>query len=62
MRRVLFVTGWIVGTVSAVSVGVWLGGGVPRLNPFAALLGMVAAPFIFWMGLVARRAPPLGVR
>jgi hypothetical protein len=35
--------------------------GVPRLNPFAALLGMVAAPFIFWMGLVARRAPPLGV-
>lgn len=48
---------WAVLFACAMSFGVWLGGGNPLLNPFASLLGMVASPFIFWMGVAASGVP-----
>lgn len=49
MRYALFIIGCFVGSFSAIQFGVFLGGGTLLINPFVALLGMIATPFIFGM-------------
>lgn len=33
----------------------WIATSVPLVNPFAATLGIIASPFFFWMGRIARK-------
>lgn len=43
-----------VAVVAGGSIASWLLGGVPLLNPFASLLALIASPFFFGMGRIAR--------
>jgi hypothetical protein len=44
-----------VGTACVGSLAVWLAGSSPPLNPFVSLLALIASPFFFAMGRLARR-------
>lgn len=42
-------------TTCAVSLAMWLLDAAAILNPYAAILGLMAGPFVYWMGEVAKR-------
>lgn len=55
LHVVLEIGSLFAGTLAVGSIAAWLIGGSPLLNPFAAMLTLVASPFFFAMGRLARR-------
>lgn len=37
------------------SLSIWLSQNIPLINPFIAILGLIASPFFYWMGRVLRK-------
>ncbi len=46
--------GALAGILCLASLVGWIATAVPIVNPFVALLGLVASPFFYWMGRLTR--------
>ena len=55
LHVVLEIGSLLAGTLAVGSIAAWLLGGSPLLNPFTAMLTLIASPFFFAMGRLARR-------
>jgi len=56
LHLLLEVGSLIVGAISIGSIAIWLSGHIPLLNPFASMLILLATPFFFSMGRIARNS------